>query len=431
MAKLPCCFFERKVENVNIEKTIKELYDKYNFEKSGYIKNEDIQYQKMSPIDTNKKEVFNAFEISNGHLNKHKVNCVFVDGMIFKSVISIRSSFNVFVNVNFNESKFDSCGFKETVFINCLFEDVDFKVSGLYDVIFLNCQFEECRLNDLDLESVYFINSNPTDIINVLTEENFKVDTPNIHLIDDETVFGIFKEEQNSNNILQKNVNIEEMNREERGEKNMYTINDKKFINENVSLTSSYHDCEFINVTFMSEVCQDNYFQNCQFVDCTFVDLKFRSVIFDDSSFTGCRFESVSMNRCSLINVEIDEKTVLGVEFISCQNFNMKVQCSLSSASFQQTYNPKELKEEKHTKGINSDNSVNYDTVLFALQDIIEKMKTEDYKKSIENEREVTEKDVYDYFREKEVSVVMMMISKITSSCIENKSNKIEENEVM
>ena len=129
--------------------------------------------------------------------------------------------------------------------------------------------------------------------------------------------------------------------------------------------------------------------------------------------------------------MEIDEKTVLGVEFISCQNYNMKVQCSLSFASFQQTYNPKELKEEKHTKGINSDNSVNYDTVLFALQDIIEKMKTEDYKKSIENEREVTEKDVYDYFREKEVSVVMMMISKITSSCIENKSNKIEENEVM
>lgn len=413
---------------MNVEQTIKTLYEKYHFFRNGYIE-KDEQLQKMSASDINRKNVFNAFEIYNAQLNKHKKSCTFIDGIVNKTVISIRSTCNIFINVIFKESKFDSCSFTETVFINCLFEDIDFKISGLHNTIFLNCEFEECRMNDLDMEDIYFINTDPTQIINVLTEDSFIIENSDIHIIEDKTVFGIFSSiDKCAAKKIEEKFIEKDIAEEKEGDKEiMDKHNNQKFIQSEVTLTDSYYNCEFNDITFSQEITQDTYFQNCKFINCVFVDVKFRGVILDGSRFEKCHFEQVIMNRCSLIDVTVDKDTILGVEFISCHTFNMQLKCELIRSSFNHTYNPNEFnKEIKKDRNEEIDN-VNYNSVLLQLESIIKQMKTEEYKTSIENKKKITEEEVYGYLKNKSMPEVMVMLSKITASFsnVEDEKNDV------
>ena len=149
---------------------IKRLFELHKIETHGYLV-DNTQLQTMSNFDTNRKDTFRGFKIDNSYINKQDKTCLFEDGIISKSRISIRSGKVTFINVGFYSSKFNSCSIKNAAFVNCFFEDIEFSVSGIHKTCFINCEFSECRMNDLTVSDIHFINSNPDEILDTKTEK--------------------------------------------------------------------------------------------------------------------------------------------------------------------------------------------------------------------------------------------------------------------
>ncbi len=400
---------------MNLKETLKEIYTKYDISKRKFHISSSTPIQNMEGLEVNRNRNFKAFRIKN-NITKND-ECRFEDGYIEGNSIRIRASYCIFINISFISCRFSQCSFKNAYFINCLFDDVDFKASGMHNTIFSDCSFENCRMNDLTASDLIFVNSNPEEIIDIEAETSLTDILQETEVFHDDRLLDFLNTDKN--NDLATLPSKEKTNEMEKTKMDSIikkqTLENYNFDDEN---KTQFEECIIVNSHIISKRLDNYLFIKCKFVNCKFTATQCLNNIFDNSRFESCEFELTLFSRCSLEEVLFDENCKLGVQFNSCHTFNTILLCDTSLASFSKTSISQFSTEE------NSKKESDYESVITELSKVLDIMKSEDFKKSIENKKKIIEEDIYAYFSKLTLDETIKMISKITASCTKNNSNE-------